>query len=102
MFEVIVYFQSISLNHIFTITSNDLSELIVHYMDKSSRMPDHYTNTDCNVLKYIHFNIELVALFAATTASNFLRRLSKRFWSVSVEICVYSVCTVFMRSGTDV
>ena len=36
----------------------------IHYMDKSIRTPDHYTNRECNdiVLKCIYFNMELVPL----------------------------------------
>lgn len=36
----------------------------IHYMDKSIRTPDHYTNRVCNdiAFKYIYFNMELVPL----------------------------------------
>lgn len=56
--------------------------------------PDHYTSRDCNGIAFIYvdFNMELVPLIAAITASTFLGRISTGFWIVSVGIFAHSFC----------
>ena len=48
----------------YDIVLSDVVMFDIHYMDKSIRTPDHYTNRDCNdiVFKYIYFNMKLVLL----------------------------------------
>ena len=40
----------------YDIVLSDVVMFDIHYMDKSIRTPDHYTNRDCNdiVFKYIY------------------------------------------------